>query len=43
MNSKRDCGFRVKYVSGRKKWAKKFVHRIARRIAKRKLEGLTND
>jgi len=34
MNARKDCGYRTRYISGRKKWAKVFVHRLARRKAR---------
>ena len=33
MNARKDAGYKnMKFVSGRKKWAKKFAHRRLRRM-----------
>ena len=33
MDARKDCAYLVRGISGRKKWAKKFAHRLARRRA----------
>jgi hypothetical protein len=39
VNSKKDCNFRVKFVSGCKGYAKRLAHRLARRRADRDIRA----
>ena len=39
MDARKDCGRKIRFISGRKGWAKKFVSRLSRRRAKIAVRG----